>query len=133
MGMWNALGGHVEQGETPSFAAIREIKEESGITVKEVELYSISTWNYDDDEIYVYLTNLEEDFDLSIYPMKIDEGIVDFKDIDWIINSKNYGTIDDLRIFLNDIKEQKKQNYHLIYEDSKLVNYLIKEDLNEKD
>lgn len=126
MGMWNALGGHVEENESPREAAIREIKEESGIITKEAELYSISTWNYDDDEIYVYLTNLSDDFNLSKYPEKIDEGIIDFRDIDWIINPKNFGTIDDLCLFLKDIKNGEKHNYHLIYDNSKLVNYIIK-------
>ena len=28
MGLWNAVGGHIEDGETPSQSAIREIKEE---------------------------------------------------------------------------------------------------------
>lgn len=126
MGMWNALGGHVEQNEEPAACAIREIYEESGIIVNKVELYSVSTWNYDDDEIYVYLSELDNNFDLTTYPKKIDEGIVDFKDIDWIINPKNYGTIDDLCLFLKDIKNSKKHNYHLIYDDSKLIDYIIK-------
>lgn len=82
MGMWNALGGHVEENETPLEGALREIKEESGLNLTNATLYSISTWNYDDDLIYVYLTNLDDHFPLEDYPKKIDEGIIDFKDID---------------------------------------------------
>ncbi len=126
MGMWNALGGHVEAGETPLVGALREIKEESNFDLKEAELYSISTWNYDDDEIYVYLANLTEEYDISNYPKQIDEGIIDFKEIDWVINPKNYGTIDDLCLFLKDIKKGEKHNYHLIYDNSKLIDYYIK-------
>lgn len=127
MGMWNALGGHVEENETPLEGALREIKEEGGLNLTSATLYSISTWNYDDDLIYVYLTNLNDDFPLENYPQKIDEGIIDFKDIDWIINPQNYGTIDDLTIFLKDIKNNQKHNYHLIYQESKLIDYQIKE------
>ena len=126
MGMWNALGGHLEENETPLQCAIREIYEESGIVVEDATLFSISTWNYDDDEIYVYVCNLPKDFNINKYPIKINEGIIDFKDIDWIIHEKNYGVIEDLRLFINDIKENKSNNYHLVYNNSKLVDYIIK-------
>lgn len=126
MGMWNALGGHKEDNETEYECAIREIYEESKIKVDKLELISISTWNYDDDIIYVYVSNLPHDFDISKYPIKIDEGIIDFKEIDWIIDPKNYGSIDDLKLFIRDIKEGKTHNYHLIYDNSKLVDYIIK-------
>ena len=126
MGMWNALGGHKEINETALECAIREIKEESNVIVDNAKLISISTWNYDDDEIYVYVSTLPDDFDLSAYPLKIDEGIIDFKEIDWVLNLKNFGVIEDLRVFLNDIKEDQCNNYHLVYNDSKLVEYIKK-------
>ena len=127
MGMWNALGGHKEENETALECAIREIYEESNIKVDNAKLISVSTWNYDDDEIYVYVSTLPSDFDTEAYPIKINEGIIDFKDIDWIIHEKNFGIIADLRVFLKDIKENKSNNYHLIYDDAKLVDYYIKE------
>ena len=126
MGMWNALGGHKEDNETALECAIREIKEESNIIVDNAKLISISTWNYDDDEIYVYVSTLPDDFDINAYPLKIHEGIIDFKEIDWVLNLKNFGVIEDLRVFLNDIKEEQCNNYHLIYNDSKLIEYIKK-------
>lgn len=126
MGMWNALGGHLEENETILQCVIREVYEESNIKINDAELISISTWNYDDDEIYVYVSELSQDFDTSSYPIKINEGIIDFKEIDWIIHEKNYGIIDDLRLFLKDIKEKKYNNYHLIYDNSKLIDYIVK-------
>lgn len=126
MGMWNALGGHKEDNESALQCAIREIYEESNVLVDNAKLISISTWNYDDDEIYVYLSDLADDFKIENYPIKINEGIIDFKDINWIINEKNYGIIDDLRLFLKDIKDENYHNYHLIYDNSKLKEYIIK-------
>lgn len=126
MGMWNAVGGHLEDGETPIQCAIREIYEEGNIKVDNAELISISTWNYDDDEIYVYVSYLPDDYDISKYPIKINEGIIDFKEIDWVLNIKNYGVIEDLRVFLNDIKNNEKHNYHLVYDNSKLIEYIKK-------
>lgn len=126
MGMWNALGGHKEENETAFECAIREIYEESNIKVSEAKLISVSTWNYDDDEIYVYVSELDNSFDTSKYPLKINEGIIDFKDIDWILNIKNYGVIEDLRVFLDDIKNGRCCNYHLVYDNSKLIEVIKK-------
>lgn len=126
MGMWNALGGHKEENESAYECAIREIYEESNIKVDDAKLISVSTWNYDDDEIYVYVSELDSNFDTSIYPLKISEGIIDFKDIDWILNIKNYGVIEDLRVFLNDIKNGSTNNYHLVYDNSKLLEVIKK-------
>ena len=126
MGMWNCVGGHVEEGEDALTGALREIREEGMIDVSDASLISVSTWNYDDDLIYVYVSNLPSSFDDSIYPIKISEGIVDFKDIDWILNEQNYGIVPDLRLFIKDIKEEKKQNYHLVYDNDKLIEVIKK-------
>jgi 8-oxo-dGTP diphosphatase len=40
---WNFFGGHVDQGETPSQAAVRELKEETGYKISESKLKLIST------------------------------------------------------------------------------------------
>lgn len=126
MGMWNALGGHKEESESVDSCAVREIYEESGIKVDNVELYSVSTWNYDDDEIYVYLSTLDDKYDISKYPIKNDEGIIDFIDISWVLDKKNYGIVPDLVLFIDDIKNNRKRNYHLIYDNDKLIKYIIK-------
>jgi len=36
---WDLIGGHVEDGETPEQALIREYKEELGLTLKEYEFF----------------------------------------------------------------------------------------------
>ena len=122
MGLWNAVGGHVEEGETVEACAKREIFEESGIRVDKVELISTFTWNYDDEIGYAFLTELPVSFDETTYPVSTLEGIIAFKEIDWVLNPKNYGVIEDLRVFLTDIKNGVKKDYHLIYQDNKLIN-----------
>lgn len=121
MGMWNAIGGHLEKGESPRECAIREIYEESGLKVKDVELISVFTWNYDDEIGLVYLCELNDDFDLLGFNYSSSEGIICFKPIDWIVNPKNFGVVEDLKVFIEDIKKGHKNNYHMVYQDKKLI------------
>ena len=41
MGKWNGLGGKFEEGETPEECAIREVYEESGLVVTNLQLKGI--------------------------------------------------------------------------------------------
>jgi len=43
-GKWNGLGGKLEQGETPEAGVIREVQEESGLTIVKPILAGILTW-----------------------------------------------------------------------------------------
>ena len=56
-GKWNGLGGKFEQGESPEECAIREIKEESGLTVKDPEMKGFITFPLFDgkDDWFVFL------------------------------------------------------------------------------
>ena len=121
MGMWNALGGKVLEGESLTDCAKREIFEDSGIRVTSVKLFSEFTWNYDDEIGYAFLAELNNDFDKANFPKEIDEGIVAFKSIDFITSEKNQGVIEDLKIFINDIKNGVSQDYHLIYDGKRLL------------
>jgi 8-oxo-dGTP diphosphatase len=41
-GKWNGIGGHIEEGEDPRQAAIRETKEESGLDIQKFNLEFIT-------------------------------------------------------------------------------------------
>lgn len=126
VGMWNAVGGKFKEGESIEECAIREIKEESGVTVESAEVFSVFTWNYDDETGYATLSVLPDDYDETAFPKETEEGVVTFKDIDWIVSPENYGVIDDLKIFIGDIKKNKKTDYHLIYDNKTLVKAIEK-------
>ncbi|MCL4548662.1 MAG: 8-oxo-dGTP diphosphatase [Bacteroidetes bacterium] len=56
-GKWNGLGGKFEQGETPEECVIREIKEESGLLIKNPSLRGFITFPMFDGkkDWYVFL------------------------------------------------------------------------------
>lgn len=65
-GKWNGLGGKIEPGESPEECAVREIKEESGLTAKKLKLHGVITFPLFDgkEDWYVFLysvTGIEGD------------------------------------------------------------------------
>lgn len=56
-GKWNGLGGKFESGESPEECAIREIKEESGLIVKNLKMKGFITFPMFDmvEDWYVFL------------------------------------------------------------------------------
>jgi len=56
IGKWNGLGGKLEEGESPEECAIREVQEESGLIVEELELKGVLTFpNFDgSNDWYVF-------------------------------------------------------------------------------
>ena len=58
-GKWIGVGGHVEEGETPLQAVIREVKEETGLDLKSAEYRAIINFVNDDyvEIIYQYTSS----------------------------------------------------------------------------
>ncbi len=129
MGQWNSVGGHKLSDETIHECAKREIYEETQIVINNATLVATFTWNYDDDLGFIFISELEDDFDTSMYPKATDEGILDFKKIEWINNPKNTGIIDDIKVFIKEIYTNKVKNvhYHLTYDRNRLINVEKKE------
>ncbi len=42
--LWNGVGGHLENGETPYQSMLREIKEETGVKPESIQFGGILTW-----------------------------------------------------------------------------------------
>jgi 8-oxo-dGTP diphosphatase len=58
-GKWNGLGGKLEAGETPEECVLREVYEESGLTVHNPQLKGLLTFpafdDFEDWYVFVYL------------------------------------------------------------------------------
>ncbi|HEK9098854.1 TPA: 8-oxo-dGTP diphosphatase [Bacillus pseudomycoides] len=94
-GLWNGVGGKIESGETPLESAIREIKEETDIDVKNNQIHfkGIITWEVDhtySGGMYAYVVDVSNNFYYET-PKKTTEGILDWKDVSWILSEYNYG------------------------------------------
>ena len=128
MGIWNGIGGKIEKGETPSEGILREIIEETGIEleVENVNFKGIVSWTDPDntyyDGMYVFTVELPEGFYYHT-PIKTDEGILDWKEVTWVIDPENSG-IADLKYHLAVVLDDPNQYEHkLTYDKGKVVQF----------
>lgn len=124
MGMWNGVGGKIEAGETPKENIKREIYEETGIEIEKVEDKGIVTWTVDGVKtggMHLYLAELPMTV-LYETPRKTDEGILDWKEIDWILHPDNIGVAHNIPYFLPImLREDSCYEYHCVFENGRLV------------
>jgi 8-oxo-dGTP diphosphatase len=126
LGSWNGLGGKREDGETPSACIKRELREETGLIFSDdqIEFKGTLTWNSFDAQgrgLYLYLVTLCPTVFFET-PRKTREGILDWKDIDWVIDPQNTGVAHNLPYFLQTVLEDRKPwTYHCVFRDQMLV------------
>lgn len=123
MGCWNGIGGKIEPGETPHDCILREICEETGIQVDSIEFKGLVTWEDNGIEcggMYTYHAKVPEDYDYRV-PLKTREGILDFKNIGWVMDTQNEGVAHNLAFFLPYVLGNRLPHLHAcIFEDGKL-------------
>ena len=120
-GKWNGLGGKLDKGESPEECAIREIKEESGLTVKNPSLKGFITFpdfdGVDDWYVFVYSFN-EFEGELIDSP----EG-----KLEWIPNDKltSLNLWEGDKIFLEWVFRDKIFSAKFNYDKGRFVDYSV--------
>lgn len=118
-GKWNGLGGHMEPGETPEECIIREVSEESGLTLKNPRLRGILTFPLFDgvEDEYTFLYTADE-FEGELIDSP--EGV-----LEWIDDSKVPGLNlwEGDRLFLEWLADGRLFSGKLIYENGNLTGH----------
>ncbi len=120
-GKWNGLGGKFEPGESPEECAIREVKEESGLTVKSLKLKGIITFP---------MFDTKEDWYVFLYVIDEFEGeLIDSPEgkLEWIENDKltELNLWDGDQIFIPWLFEDKFFSAKFNYDNGKFVDYTV--------
>jgi 8-oxo-dGTP diphosphatase len=121
-GKWNGLGGKMLAGETPEECVIREVREESGLTIKSPKLRGILTFpKFDAQSDWMAFVFTAEEFD-GIGNAECDEG-----KLEWIEDSKMTGLPlwEGDPIFLEWIKAGRFFSGKFCYEKGKLKSHNV--------
>ena len=92
---WNGIGGKIEAEETIDESMIREIKEETGLKVKNLEVRGMVTWNRE-GVMYVYRAEYNEG-----EPIDCEEGTLEWKPYSWVMGSKE--VVSNIKWYLEDV------------------------------
>lgn len=125
MGLWNGVGGKIEQNESPCEGVIREAYEETGILLKDVEFSGNVVWksNRGDSGMYVFIAELPPGASMDA-PRQVEEGLLAWKKIDWILDPYNKGVVSNMKYYLPQILAGHHELEHrFIYENGEMVNY----------
>lgn len=120
-GKWNGLGGKFELGESPEDCAIREIKEEAGLTVKNLIMKGFITFPLFDevDDWHVFLFVID----------KFEGELIDSPEgkLEWIENDKlsEINLWEGDKIFIQWLFEDKFFSAKFNYENGKFVDYEV--------
>ena len=122
LGKWNGLGGKMIPGETPEECAIREVKEESGLTLHSPNLAGFLTWpKFDGVEDWYAFVFVGTDYSGELTASS-EEG-----DLKWIPENEvlDLPLWEGDRLFLRWILEGRFFSGKFIYEEGKLVDHEV--------
>jgi len=84
-GLWNGVGGHVEPGEAPLAACLREVREETGYRLRAARFAGILTWSGFEipaGGLYLFTASAPEGA-----PAACDEGLLEWHAWSWLLTS----------------------------------------------
>jgi 8-oxo-dGTP diphosphatase len=120
-GKWNGLGGKFEQGETPEECVIREVKEESGLLIKNPKMHGFITFPLFDGmkDWYVFLFTARE----------FEGKLIDSSEgqLEWIKNEKllELNLWEGDKEFISWLLDDKFFSAKFVYENGKLKDYKV--------
>ena len=121
---WIGVGGKIEEGESPEECILREVKEETGLTLKEYKLRGIVTYistTCETDYMYLFSSN-----DVEGQLIECSEG-----DLKWIEkhNIMDLNLWEGDKIFLKKLLEEENGFFSIKfeYDGDELIRYTIKE------
>jgi 8-oxo-dGTP diphosphatase len=119
-GKYNGLGGKLEKGETPYECVIREVKEESGLLIKNPILKGILNFpDFDGENDWIVFVYIAKDFDGDLIYSK--EGVLEWIDIKDILKIPLW---EGDKVFLKYIFKDKGFFYGTFYyKNKKLIDF----------
>ena len=121
IGKFNGLGGKFDKAETPEECVIREVREESGLVVKSLQLKGFITFpNFDGDNDWFVFIYVVDDFSGEM--IASDEGKLHWIEDDKVVE-QNIWPGD--KVFLPWLEQDKIFSAKFNYKDGEFVDYEV--------
>ncbi len=105
---WIGVGGHFEHGESPEDCLLREVKEETGLTLNTWSFRGIITFVYDNDPAEYMCLYESDDFSGTI--KECDEGVLEWIKISDLLNLELW---EGDKIFLKLMQDNERSFFSL--------------------
>ena len=120
-GKWNGLGGKLEPGETPEECVIREVYEESGLTIRNPRFHGMLTFpGFDNDDWYGFVFTAT---DFSGTLIDSPEGV-----LQWIADDEllDLNIWEGDKVFLKWLARDDFFSGKFVYKNNKLVEHDVR-------
>jgi 8-oxo-dGTP diphosphatase len=118
-GKWNGLGGKLDPGETPEECVIREVREESGLTIIDPQLKGVLT--------FPMFANNEDWYAFVFVAMKFQGHLIDSNEgvLKWIEDEQllDLDLWEGDRIFIPWLEQPGFFSGKFVYQDGKLIEH----------
>ncbi|ODV80854.1 uncharacterized protein CANTADRAFT_47164 [Suhomyces tanzawaensis NRRL Y-17324] len=133
MGRWNGVGGKLDHNETPHQCIVRETEEETGLSLPQYKSRGVVLWTVDNEDnlvgeavggMYIFTAEVTPE-QVANYPTPIifdKEGILDWKNLDWVLSKDNMGIVDNMTVILRDLFDAKETDiFNTVYRQGRLM------------
>ena len=117
LGKWNGLGGKFEAGESPEECVLREVREESGLTLRDARLRGVLTFpDFRRGEDWLVFVYTATQFEGRL-------GVCAEGDLEWIDDAKllELPLWEGDRVFLPWLEREAFFSAKFVYQDGRLV------------
>jgi 8-oxo-dGTP diphosphatase len=124
-GLWNGVGGHIEPGETPLAACLREVYEETGFCLESARYAGRLTWEgfeTSDGGLYLFLAEAPPG-----EPLLCSEGSLAWKTLEFLFTAPE--VVSNLHIVAPAIfNGAAPARYHFMYHQGEIVEHRVMSD-----
>ncbi|RPJ49222.1 MAG: 8-oxo-dGTP diphosphatase [Chloroflexi bacterium] len=130
-GLWNGVGGRLEPGESPRDCILREVREETGYEITDVDFRGVLTWDGFETPpggLYIFTAGVLENEGRQD-SWECPEGRLEWKPREWVFSSPE--VVSNIPVFGPLVMGGAAgtgiplRRYHFSYRDGKIVQYKV--------